>query len=420
MIIKPKGTKDVLPSEIDVWTSVESVIREVLRIRDFKEIRTPVFEHTELFVRGVGEGSDIVNKEMYTFLDKGERSLTLKPEGTASIARAVVENGLDNEALPLKLFTYTPCFRYERPQTGRLREHHQFSIETFGSYSPTMDAEVIGTIKMVLDKLNFHNYTININSIGCPECRKKYLEALKAYYAQYISGMCEDCKVRYQKNALRLLDCKEEGCGKYKANAPKPIDYLCDDCKNHFEGVKSALDNAGVKYAINVNLVRGIDYYTRTVFEFLTTEKGALNVICGGGRYDGLIEGLGGKSLPAVGVGLGIEHLLLLLEKNNVPVNVPEYDNLYIVSQNGQVLSNTIRLANDIRTLGFACDYDLMDRSFKAQMKYANKIGAKYIIVLGESELESGKVAVKRMSDGATVECALNPQSIIKTIIGMK
>lgn len=416
MIIRPKGTKDVLPGEIDTWTAVENVVREVLRIRDFKEIRTPVFEHTELFVRGVGEGSDIVNKEMYTFLDKGERSLTLKPEGTASIARAVVENGLDNDALPLKLFTYTPCFRYERPQTGRLREHHQFSIETFGSYSPTMDAEVIGTIKMILDKLNFHNYTININSIGCPECRKKYLDALKKYYAKYIDSMCEDCKVRYKKNALRLLDCKEAGCAEYKKDAPKPIDYLCDDCKNHFDGVKACLDTAGVKYAINENLVRGIDYYTRTVFEFLTTEKGALNVICGGGRYDGLIEGLGGKSLPAVGVGLGVEHLLLLLEKNNVEVKKPSYNNLYIVSQNGQVLSQTIRLANMIRDLGMACDYDLMDRSFKAQMKYANKIGAKFIIVLGESELMSGKVAVKRMADGVAQECNLTAQDIILTM----
>ncbi len=419
MIIRPKGTKDVLPGEIDVWTAVESIIRDTLRIRDFKEIRTPVFEHTELFVRGVGEGSDIVNKEMYTFMDKGERSLTLKPEGTASIARAVVENGLDNEALPLKLFTYTPCFRYERPQTGRLREHHQFSIEAFGSYSPAMDAEVIGTIKMVLDKLNFHNYTININSIGCPDCRKRYLEELKAYYSKYINTMCEDCKVRYQKNALRLLDCKEEGCKKFKESAPKPIDYLCDDCKNHFEGVKSCLDNAGVKYAINVNLVRGIDYYTRTVFEFLTTEKGALNVICGGGRYDGLIEGLGGKSLPAVGVGLGIEHLLLLLEKNNVPVRLPDYNNLYIVSQNSQVLSSTIRLANEIRALGMACDYDLMDRSFKAQMKYANKIGAKFIVVLGETELQTGRVLVKRMADGATVECQLGAKAIINTMQSM-
>lgn len=419
MIIRPKGTKDVLPGEIDVWTSVESTIRETLRIRDFKEIRTPVFEHTELFVRGVGEGSDIVNKEMYTFLDKGERSLTLKPEGTASIARAVVENGLDNEALPLKLFTYTPCFRYERPQTGRLREHHQFSIEAFGSYSPTMDAEVIGTIKMVLDKLNFHNYTININSIGCPECRKKYLEALKKYYAKHIDSMCEDCKVRYKKNALRLLDCKEEGCAGFKKDAPKPIDFLCDDCKNHFEGVKACLDNAGIKYAINVNLVRGIDYYTRTVFEFLTTEKGALNVICGGGRYDGLIEGLGGKSLPAVGVGLGIEHLLLLLEKNNVPVRLIDYNNLYIVSQNGQVLPMVIKLANQIRGIGMACDYDLMDRSFKAQMKYANKTGAKFIVVLGESELQSGRVVVKRMSDGAGTECELSAKAIISVMQSM-
>lgn len=416
MIIKPKGTKDVLPREIPVWEAVEKIVKRNLKVRGFKEIRTPTFEHTELFVRGVGEGSDIVNKEMYTFTDKGDRSLTLKPEGTASIARAIVENGLDNDALPLKLYTYTPCFRYEKPQTGRLREHHQFSIEAFGSVSPAMDAEVIGTIKMILDKLNFTNYTININSIGCPECRKKYLEALKAYYAKYIDGMCDDCKVRYQKNALRLLDCKEEGCAKYKENAPKPIDYLCDDCKAHFEGVKKCLDNAGVSYAINKNLVRGIDYYTRTVFEFLTKEKGALNVICGGGRYDGLIEELGGKNLPAVGVGLGVEHLLLLLEKNNVEVKLEEKNNVYIVSQNGEVLPQVIALANALRSAGVECDYDLMDRSFKAQMKYANKTEAKYIIVIGESELESKTVELKRMSDGEKRTCALDAAEILKTM----
>ncbi len=416
MIIKPKGTKDVLPREIPGWEAVEKIIKRNLKVRGFKEIRTPTFEHTELFVRGVGEGSDIVNKEMYTFTDKGDRSLTLKPEGTSSIARAIVENGLDNDALPLKLYTYTPCFRYEKPQTGRLREHHQFSIEAFGSVSPAMDAEVIGTIKMILDKLNFTNYTININSIGCPECRKKYLEALKAYYTKYIDDMCDDCKVRYQKNALRLLDCKDEGCAKYKENAPKPIDYLCDDCKAHFEGVKKCLDNAGVSYAINKNLVRGIDYYTRTVFEFLTKEKGALNVICGGGRYDGLIEELGGKNLPAVGVGLGVEHLLLLLEKNNVEVKLEEKNNVYIVSQNGEVLPQVIALANALRSAGVECDYDLMDRSFKAQMKYANKTEAKYIIVIGESELESKTVELKRMSDGEKRTCALDAAEILKTM----
>lgn len=416
MIIKPKGTKDVLPREIPSWEAVEKIIKRNLKVRGFKEIRTPTFEHTELFVRGVGEGSDIVNKEMYTFTDKGDRSLTLKPEGTSSIARAIVENGLDNDALPLKLYTYTPCFRYEKPQTGRLREHHQFSIEAFGSVSPAMDAEVIGTIKMILDKLNFTNYTININSIGCPECRKKYLEALKAYYTKYIDDMCDDCKVRYQKNALRLLDCKDEGCAKYKENAPKPIDYLCDDCKAHFEGVKKCLDNAGVSYAINKNLVRGIDYYTRTVFEFLTKEKGALNVICGGGRYDGLIEELGGKNLPAVGVGLGVEHLLLLLEKNNVEVKLEEKNNVYIVSQNGEVLPQVIALANALRSAGIECDYDLMDRSFKAQMKYANKTEAKFIIVIGESELESKTVELKRMSDGEKRTCALDAAEILKTM----
>ena len=284
MINRPKGTKDVTPNEVYKWQYVETLAKECLRRRGFKEIRTPIFEHTELFVRGVGEGSDIVNKEMYTFKDKGDRSITLKPEGTASIVRALIENGLDNEAMPQKLYMLTPCFRYERPQAGRLREHHQFSLEAFGSHSPLMEVEIIGAVKSILDALNFENYLVNINSIGCKECRKKYLEVLKKYYSKHIDGMCEDCKVRYQKNALRLLDCKEERCSQFKAEAPKPRDYLCEECKVHFAQLTSLLDASGITYRINDNLVRGIDYYSRTVFEFLTQEKGALNVVCGGGR----------------------------------------------------------------------------------------------------------------------------------------
>ena len=247
MISKPKGTKDVTPNEVYKWQYVEALAKKVLALRGFKEIRTPVFEHTELFVRGVGEGSDIVNKEMYTFLDKGERSITLKPEGTASIVRALIENGLDNEAMPQKLYMLTPYFRYERPQAGRLLEHHQFSIEAFGSSSPAMELEVIDVIKTLLDELNFDNYIININSIGCSECRKNYLEVLKRYYANNIEYMCEDCKVRYQKNALRLLDCKEEKCSRFKLNAPKPKDYICVDCKNHDKTLKELLNMSGIK-----------------------------------------------------------------------------------------------------------------------------------------------------------------------------
>ncbi len=397
MINRPKGTKDVLPSDVYKWQYVEKVAKECLRLRGFEEIRTPTFESTELFVRGVGEGSDIVNKEMYTFLDKGERSLTLKPEGTASIVRAIIENGLDNGAMPLKLFTLTPCFRYERPQTGRFREHYQFSIETFGSSSPLMEVEVIGAIKSVLDALGFSNYIININSIGCKECRKKYVDVLKKYYYKHLDEVCEDCKVRYEKNALRLLDCKNEGCQKLKEGAPKPREYLCDDCKKHFDELLKLLDASKIRYRINDNLVRGIDYYSRTVFEFLTEEKGALNVVCGGGRYDGLVEELGGKPIPSVGVGLGIEHLLMLLEKNSIELPKPVNLDLYIATTSLNESLKAVELARELRALGVATEIDTMERSLKAQMKYADKKEAKCVIILGEDEINTKSVTLKFM-----------------------
>ena len=417
MINRPKGTKDVLPQEVYKWQYVEKLAKKQLELHGFKEIRTPTFEHTELFVRGVGEGSDIVNKEMYTFLDKGDRSITLKPEGTASIARAVIENGLDNDAMPLKLFMLTPCFRYERPQHGRLREHHQFSIETYGSHSPLMDAEVIAVIKSILDNLNFHNYLININSIGCPNCRENYMRALKEYYTKYISSMCPDCKVRFEKNPLRLLDCKEEGCAVYKANAPKPIDYLCNECKDHFTTLRNTLKLMNIPFTVNNNLVRGIDYYTRTVFEFLTQEKGALNVICGGGRYDGLLSSLGGKDLPAVGVGLGIEHLLLLLEKNNIEITNNDGLDLFLVCADANAITMILEIATALRNRGVSIDYDTMGRSMKAQMKYANKVNARNVIVLGGNELESGIAQIKDMHNGTEKQVNLKDIKSILNII---
>ncbi len=416
MITRPKGTKDVTPNEVYKWNYVENLAKKMLSLRGFKEIRTPVFEHTELFVRGVGEGSDIVNKEMYTFLDKGDRSLTLKPEGTASIARAMIENNLDSEAMPQKLFMLTPCFRYERPQAGRLREHHQFSIEAFGSSSPLMEVEVIGVIKAILDSLQFDNYKININSIGCKECRKTYLEVLKRYYSKHIDIMCEDCKVRYAKNPLRLLDCKEEKCQQYKSNAPKPIEYLCDRCKEHYKQLKEALDANNISYKENANLVRGIDYYSQTVFEFLTEEKGALNVICGGGRYDGLIEELGGKPLAAVGVGLGIEHLLLLLEKNGIEIPNLDKIDLYIANASINELTYANKLANALRNKGAKVEFDLVNRSLKAQMKYANKIECKYVCVLGETEVSKGKAVVKNMQTKEEREFNLETEEGIKEL----
>lgn len=417
MINRPKGTKDVLPSEVYKWQYLENVARKCLAERNFKEIRTPIFEHTELFVRGVGDGSDIVNKEMYTFLDKGGRSITLKPEGTASIVRAMIENGLDNEPMPQKLFMLTPCFRYEKPQSGRLREHHQVSVEAIGSHSPVMDYEVICLVKNVFDKLGFHNYILNINSIGCKNCRQNYVDAMKKYYAQYIGTMCEDCKVRYEKNALRLLDCKDPRCADYKKNAPKPKDYLCDDCKNHFETLVELLKDSGVNFVVNDNVVRGIDYYSRTVFEFMADEGGALSTICGGGRYDGLVSELGGKELPAVGVGLGFERILILLEKNGVQIPLPEKLDLYIANASKNELRSAVSLANNLRNMGASVEFDSMDRSLKAQMKYANKLSAKYVLILGSEEIETRKIKLKEMKSSSEIEVSLDDVDKIFKII---
>lgn len=417
MINRPKGTKDVLPNEVYKWQYLEGVARKCLAERNFKEIRTPIFEHTELFVRGVGDGSDIVNKEMYTFLDKGERSITLKPEGTASIVRAMIENGLDNEPMPQKLFMVTPCFRYEKPQSGRLREHHQISIEAIGSHSPVMDYEVISLIKTIFDRLGFHNYVLNINSIGCKECRKTYINALKDYYAKYIENMCDDCKVRYEKNALRILDCKDPRCAEYKTNAPKPRNYLCDDCKKHFETLTILLKDNDVPFVVNDNVVRGIDYYSRTVFEFMADEGGALSTICGGGRYDGLVSELGGKELPAVGVGLGFERMLILLEKNNIQIPEPKKLDLYIANASENELESAVNLANKLRNLGASVEFDSMDRSLKAQMKYANKLSAKYVMILGSSELETGKAKLKDMGASSEIDVNLDDLDKIYKII---
>ncbi|MEG1581619.1 MAG: histidine--tRNA ligase [Clostridia bacterium] len=406
MVTRPKGTKDVVPAESYKWQKIEEVEKNVLRLYGFKEMRTPIFEHTELFLRSVGDTTDIVNKEMYTFLDKGERSLTLKPEGTSGIVRAFIENGLDNEPQPIKTFTFTPCFRYERPQAGRLREHHQCSIEAFGSESAKMDAEIIGMVKTIFDKLKFINYKININSIGCKECRKKYNEKLKAYYADKIDFMCDDCKSRLEKNPLRLLDCKDEKCQGFKKDAPKIINNLCDDCAEHFNELKKYLAISDIHFEINPLIVRGLDYYNRTVFEFITNEDGALGTICGGGRYDGLVETLGGKNIPAVGVGLGFERLISLMEKNEVKIKDSSNLDLYIATVDENMRDEVFALALNLRDKGVSVDYDLIGRSFKSEMKYANKISARYIIVFGETEYKTKTFKVKNMATSFEKEVA--------------
>lgn len=397
----PKGTKDVLCEDAYKWHYVENAARQTAANFGFKEIRTPVFEHTELFLRGVGETTDIVTKEMYTFLDKGDRSITLKPEGTAGVARAFVGGVQQNGTLPYKMYYITPVFRYERPQAGRLREHHQFGVELYGSSSPLADVEVIALAKSLFDALGLKDLTLNINSIGCPECRAKYNAALKEYLGSRLNEMCRECQSRFEKNPLRILDCKDENCKKITADAPKVLDFLCDECKAHFEGLKAGLDAVGIEYKVNTQIVRGLDYYTKTVFEFVSNAIGAQGTVCGGGRYDKLVEEVGGKPTPAVGFGMGLERLLIVLESQGLLEKAPKENvDYYLASIGENALNFTLKLANKLRQKGKSVEFDLMSKSVKAQMKYANKIEAKYVIVVGDDEILSGKVRVKDMASG--------------------
>lgn len=398
--IIPKGTKDVLPSDSYKWHYVEGIARDVARLFDIKEVRTPTFEHTELFLRGVGDTTDIVNKEMYTFTDKGNRSITLKPEGTAGVARCFVENSLYAGALPVKTYYITPVFRYERPQAGRLREHHQFGIELFGSSAAEMDVEAISVAKTLFDRLGLTNLTLNINSIGCPVCRKEYNKALKAYYSQHIDGMCATCKDRLDKNPLRILDCKEEKCIEINKTAPVVLDYLCDDCRKHMEDLEAGLGAVGIEYKINPRIVRGLDYYTRTVFEFVSNDIGAQGTVCGGGRYDNLIEEVGGKPCPAVGFGMGLERLILTLDAAGKLPESNEVPDLFLAYIGSDSKLAALKIVNDLRRAGISADTDFLGRSVKAQMKYADKTGAKFTAVLGDDEIAKGEINLKNMSTG--------------------
>lgn len=408
MINIPKGTKDVLPEESYKWHYVEKTVREVARAFCVNEIRTPSFEHTELFLRGVGDTTDIVNKEMYTFEDKGGRSITLKPEGTAGVARAFIENSLYGNAQPTKMYYITPVFRYEKPQAGRLREHHQFGIEYYGAFSPAADVEVMMLAKTIFDKFGVGNLVLNINSIGCPECRKKYNAELKSYLGARLDDMCPTCRERFDKNPLRILDCKEEGCKAITKDAPSVIDYLCDDCRAHHESVCRQLDALGVNYVVNPRIVRGLDYYTRTVFEFISSNIGAQGTVCAGGRYNNLVEQVGGKPCPAVGFGMGIERLLLVLESLGLSVGEKYVPDVYFAPVCDKAREITPALALKLRVKGLSVDYDIMDRGFKPQLKYANKTGVKYLVILGEDEIAKGTASVKDMQSGEQVEVALS------------
>ena len=403
MINIPKGTKDVLPSEAYKWHFVENTARKVAALYNLKEIRTPVFEHTELFLRGVGDTTDIVNKEMYTFNDKGGRSITLKPEGTSGAVRAFIENGLASGVLPLKMYYITPVFRYERPQAGRLREHHQFGIEIFGGKGAETDAEVILLARDYIAALGVEGVELNLNSIGCKHCRPAYNAALKEYLKPHLPDMCPTCRDRYEKNPLRILDCKEEACAKINAGAPDPVDYLCDECREHFEKLKEILDACGVPYKVNPRLVRGLDYYSKTVFEFISTNIGSQGTVLAGGRYDTLIENLGGASVPAVGFGSGIERMLLLLE--NTGKNIPEEEPLcvYVAGLDDAGRKEAFSLVSKLRAEGISADFDHASRSVKAQFKYAGKIGARHVVVIGSDELERGEYTVKNMAESTSI-----------------
>lgn len=408
MINIPKGTKDMLPQDAYKWHYVENKAREVAAKFGFKEIRTPMFEHTELFLRGVGETTDIVNKEMYTFDDKGGRSMTLRPEGTAGVARCFIENGLSHGVMPMKAYYISSVFRYEKPQNGRLREHHQFGVECYGSDSPSADAEVITLAYTFLKSVGLDSLELNINSIGCPECRAKYNAALKEYIGANLNNMCGQCQTRFEKNPLRILDCKEEKCKAVTKNAPKITDSLCDDCKAHFEKVQRLLKNGNISFKVNPSIVRGLDYYTRTVYEFVSTDIGAQGTVCGGGRYNNLVEEVGGKPTPAVGFGLGLERLLLVLENIGKLKAEKECTDVYVLPIGDRASDYARSVVTVLRSQGISAETDIMDRGIKAQMKYADKSGARFVVVLGDDEINTGKVRVKNMSNGTEQECNID------------
>ncbi len=405
---KIKGTEDVLPKESYRWQFIENIMREEARCYGFKEIRTPVFEHTELFARGVGQTTDVVQKEMYTFDTKGGESVTLRPEGTAGAARAVLEHALDNEGLPIKASYFVSCYRYEKPQAGRLREFHQFGIEEYGTQSPVADAELICVAQSIFDRLGIGQLRLELNSIGCPECRAKYNEALREYFGQFKDRLCQTCLSRLERNPMRLLDCKSPEDKEIAKDAPKITDYLCEECEQHFTEVKSYLDAAGVEYTVNPTIVRGLDYYTKTVFEFVTDCIGAQGTVCGGGRYDGLIEELGGKHMPSLGFAMGLERLLMVMDSQGIVIPNNNQTSLYIATMGDAAKVKAFELLRGVRECGLAAETDVVGRGLRAQMKYADKIGAKYSLVLGDNELEQNCASVKNMETGEQTSLALD------------
>lgn len=412
MITKPRGTEDVLPSEVKLWQKIEETARECCDLFGYKEIRTPVFENTELFSRGVGETTDVVQKEMYTFLDKGGRSVTLKPEGTATLVRSYIENSLYANPQPTKLAYIIPCFRYEKPQSGRLREFHQFGVECFGAGSPETDAEVISLAHTFLSRAGIKGVSLYINSIGCPTCRKAYNEELKAYFKSHEESLCETCKDRLEKNPMRIIDCKSPICSEIAKDAPRIVNYLCDECSDHFEKVKAGLDNIGIPYSVNPDIVRGLDYYTKTVFEFVSDSLGAQSTVCGGGRYSGLVEELGGKPTEGIGFATGLERLVLIIKNQGIETEGEVTPDVFLGTIGESATAAAQKVVYDLRMKGMAAEQDLCGRSVKAQMKFANKLGAKYSAVIGDDEIANNKISLKNMENGEAEEIALTAEAI--------
>ncbi len=412
MIQAPKGTYDVMPDESYKWQYLERILRDTAKTFGYREIRFPMFEHTELFIRGVGDTTDVVQKEMYTFTDKGGRSISLRPEGTASVVRAMIEHGGFNGALPVKCYYIAPNFRYEKPQAGRYRQHYQFGVECFGAASASANAELISLADTFLKRLGIRNITAHINSIGCPNCRPKYYEALKAYFEGYRSELCPTCLDRLDRNPMRLLDCKSPICHEIAKGAPRTIDFLCDKCKNDFDETLHLLSRMSVDYEVDSGIVRGLDYYTGPVFEFISNDIGAQGTVCGGGRYDGLVEQLGGKPTPALGFGSGLERLLLVMEKLGIQIPGAETVDVYLATMGKAAGEAAGKLILELRRMGISAERDLCDRSLKAQMKYADKIGARYTMVIGDDELAAGTASLKNMQTGEQIPCVLSASTI--------
>lgn len=414
MIKKQRGTEDILPKDTPLWRKVESAVHKVCTKYGYKEIRTPVFEDTSLFQRGVGDTTDVVQKEMYTFEDRGGRSITLRPEGTASVVRSFIENSIYANPQPSKLYYLISAYRYEKPQSGRLREFHQFGIECFGATSDAVDAEVIALALDFFKSLGVKDLALNINSIGCPKCKGEYNAKLREYFKQHEEKLCDTCKTRLEKNPMRIIDCKSEICGEIAKDAPRMIDHLCDDCKDHFEKTKAYLDAMGIEYIVNTDIVRGLDYYTRTVFEITSDALGAQSTVCGGGRYNGLVEELGGKPTEGIGFAVGIERLIMILKAQELADGLSDdkTPDIFVAAIGDKADVAAQKLVFDLREKDVYAERDLCDRSVKAQMKFANKLGARYSMVLGDDEIAQNLGMLKNMESGESVEVEISADAI--------